>query len=45
MNYHSLFILNGVHKKEFASNKDIKLNQILKRLNLHINYYQNELTW
>jgi len=45
MNYHSLFILNGVHKKEFASNKDIKLNQILKRFNLHINYYQNELTW
>ena len=45
MSYHSLFILNGVHKKEFASNKDIKLNQILKRFNLHINYYQNELTW
>jgi len=45
MSYHSLFILNGVHKKEFASNKDIKLKKILKRFNLHINYYQNELTW
>ena len=45
MNYHSLFILNGVHKNEFILKKEINLDEILKKYNLNINYYQNQLTW
>ncbi|RZO62510.1 MAG: TIGR01459 family HAD-type hydrolase [Candidatus Pelagibacterales bacterium] len=45
MNYHSLFILNGVHKNEFTSKKEINLDKILKKYNLHINYFQNQLAW
>ncbi len=45
MNYHCLFILNGIHKNLFASNNNLKLEEILKKFNLNINYYQNQLEW
>ena len=45
MNYHCLFILNGIHKKLFLSNSNLKLEETLKKFNLNINYYQNQLKW
>ena len=45
MNYHCLFILNGIHKNLFLSDINLKLEEILKKLNLNINYYQNQLEW
>jgi ribonucleotide monophosphatase NagD (HAD superfamily) len=45
MNYHCLFILNGIHKNLFASNNNLKLEETLKKFNLNINYYQNQLKW
>ena len=45
MNYHCLFILNGIHKNLFASNNNLKLEETLKKFNLNINYYQNQLEW
>ena len=45
MNFDSLFILNGVHKKLFSLNNNLKLNETLKKFNLSINYYQNQLKW
>ena len=45
MNYHSLFILNGVHKNEFINQSNFELEKNLKKLNLNINYYQDQLIW
>ena len=45
MNFDSLLILNGVHKKLFSLNDNQKLKTVLKKLNLDINYYQNQLKW
>ena len=45
MNYDSLFILNGIHRDQFSSNNNLKLNEILKKFNLNINDYQNQLKW
>ena len=45
MKYDSLFILNGVHRDHFSFNSSSNLNQLLKKFNLNINYFQFELQW
>ena len=45
MNFDSLFILNGIHKKLFTLNSNQKLKETLKKFNLNINYYQKQLKW
>ena len=38
-----LFILDGVHRKEF--NNDKELHALLKKYNVKVNFYQKELKW
>ncbi len=45
MNYDSLFIINGIHKKLFLSSDDKNIKKKIKNLNLNINFYQHELKW
>ena len=45
MNYHSLFITSGIHKDLFAKRDNLKLDDVLKKYDLDINYYQYELEW
>jgi len=42
MNYDSLFITNGIHNKEF---KKEGIENILKKYEVKIKYYQRELKW
>ena len=43
LNIDSLFIYNGVHKKEFKNEMEIK--KLLKRHNVKSNFFQKELCW
>ena len=41
-NFDSLFITNGIHRQEILK---VKLNQILKKYEVNINYIQERLKW
>ena len=43
LNIDSLFIYNGVHRNEFKTDKE--LFKLLKKYNVHTNYFQKELKW
>ena len=45
MNFDSLFIIEGIHKKEFLNLSMEKYDQILKKYNTKTNYYQERLSW
>ena len=43
LNIDSIFVTDGVHRKEYNDNKDF--NALLKKYNVKIDFYQKELTW
>ena len=45
MKFDSLFITDGIHKKEFLNLKVQDYNKILNRYNVKTNYYQKILSW
>ena len=45
MNLDSLFIINGVHKKEFLNSLPENYDKILKKYDAKTNYYQKKLIW
>ncbi len=45
MNFDSLFITNGVHKKDFLNLKLKDYDNILNKYGVKTNYYQKSLTW
>tara|TARA_B100000029_G_scaffold237543_1_gene234620 strand:- start:503 stop:1321 length:819 start_codon:yes stop_codon:yes gene_type:complete len=45
MKLDSLFIINGIHKKEFYNLPTTKFDKILKKYKVKTNYYQERLTW
>ena len=45
MKFDSLFITSGVHKEEIEIYQKDKINQILDKYKVKINYYQKVLTW
>ena len=42
MNYDSLFITNGIHKKEIQNEG---IDNVLKKYNVKTTYYQSALKW
>ena len=45
MKLDSLFIINGIHKKEFLNLGIKKYDKVLKRYGVKTNYYQTKLCW
>ena len=45
MKLDSLFIINGIHKKEFFNLSINEYDKILNKYKTQTNYYQNKLTW
>ena len=45
MKFDSLFITNGIHKKEFSSLSIEDYDKILKKYGAKTNYYQERLSW
>ena len=45
MHYDSLFIKNGIHQEEFNSLTPDSFDEILKKYQVKIDYYQNHLSW
>ena len=45
MKFHSLLILNGIHKEEFKDRELNSINEVLKKYRVTVNYYQDELIW
>ena len=45
MNFDSLFIINGIHEREFADLPVESYDKILEKYNTKTNYYQKRLTW
>ncbi len=45
MKLDSLFIINGIHKKEFLNLKISKYDDVLNKYNVKTNYYQKKLSW
>jgi len=45
MNFDSLFITNGIHKKDFLNLSFKNYDQVLNKYNVKTNYYQKDLTW
>ena len=43
LNLDSLFITNGIHKSEFKEENE--LNKLLKKYNVLVKYFQNNLSW
>jgi len=41
----SLFIINGIHKKDFINLHPQDYDKVLKKYKVKTNYYQKELTW
>ena len=45
MKLDSLFIINGIHKKEFSNLSSDNYDKILNKYKVKTNYYQERLTW
>ena len=45
MKFDSLFITEGIHKKEFINLPIEKYDNVLKKYNVETNYYQKGLIW
>ncbi len=45
MNFDSLLIINGIHKKEFLNISFEEYDKILKKYETTTNYYQTKLSW
>ena len=45
MKFDSLFITNGIHKKEFLNLPLENYDKVLKKYGAETNYYQERLSW
>ena len=45
MRFDSLFIIDGIHKKEFLNLSVENYDKVLKRYKTETNYYQERLSW
>ena len=45
MKFDSLFITNGIHKKEFSNLPTEKYDKVLEKYKTKTNYYQERLSW
>ena len=45
MKFDSLFIINGIHRKEFLNLPIENYDKILEKYNTKTNYYQKRLNW
>ena len=45
MKFDSLFIINGIHKKEFMDSSSKNYDKVFKKYGVEINYYQKSLSW
>ena len=45
MKFDSLFIMNGIHKKEFMDSSSENYDKVFKKYGVEINYYQKSLSW
>ena len=45
MKFDSLFITNGIHKKEFLDLPVEKYDKVLNKYKAITNYYQEKLSW
>ena len=45
MKFDSLFIIDGIHKKEFLNLPVENYDKVLKRYKTETNYYQERLSW
>ena len=45
MKFDSLFIIDGIHKKEFLNLSVENYDKVLKKYKTETNYYQERLSW
>ena len=45
MKFDSLFIIDGIHKKEFLNLPVENYDKVLKKYKTETNYYQERLSW